>query len=101
MDSLIEAALNAAALRSKMCERHPEREAPFTLDLPSIGVKQFLCQECKEKIDVAIRGIVSNDISPGEWDMRHGKPEKDAIYAYRDGRTREGKPTGEITWRKP
>ena len=39
------------------------------------------------------------------WNNYHSRPryvqDKDAIYAYRDGVTREGKPTGQITWRKP
>lgn len=46
MDSLFEAALNAAALRPEVCERHPDRDGQLAIDLPSLGIKRYWCTEC-------------------------------------------------------
>ena len=32
------------------CEKHPDRDGTLRIDLPSIGVKQFLCEECNEAL---------------------------------------------------
>ena len=42
MDSLIEASLNAAALRPN-CTKHPERPSVMRMDDP---IMRFLCMEC-------------------------------------------------------
>ena len=32
------------------CEYHPEREGHLRVELPSIGVKRYLCDECTEDL---------------------------------------------------
>ena len=51
MDSLIEAALNAAALRPATCEHHPDREGTLAISLPSIGIRRYWCKECRDVYD--------------------------------------------------
>ena len=81
------------------CERHPDREGALRIDLPSIGLKRFLCDECNERLKEVLRGIVSNDRQPWEKALATGAPEKDALYAYRE-RTRDGH-VGQVNWRHP
>ena len=33
------------------CERHPERDGILAIDLPSIGIRRYWCQQCRDKYD--------------------------------------------------
>ena len=39
------------------CEYHPEREGHLRVELPSIGVKRYLCDECTDSLVQAFERI--------------------------------------------
>lgn len=70
------------------CEIHPEREGKLRIDLPSIGVKRFLCEECNEQIVGAFKAI--NAERPHPWGPHEYQAERStdgrSIYADMQGK---------------
>ena len=36
------------------CERHIERPGTLAVDLPSLGIRQYLCEQCRSELDAAL-----------------------------------------------
>ena len=36
------------------CENHADREGILAVDLPSIGIRRFMCMECKAAFDLRL-----------------------------------------------
>lgn len=39
------------------CDKHTDREGTLAVELPSIGVRRYLCAECRAELDAAIARI--------------------------------------------
>jgi hypothetical protein len=94
MDTLIEDALNAAALRPTVsalkppCTKHPERRAVMRMDDP---LMRFLCAECLAAEPKRVFRPRWLDPATPAWERAAltGAPERDAMYLYRE-RTIDG-----------
>jgi len=40
---------------SERCENHPDRHGELRVDLPSIGIKRYLCNECTDRLDETLQ----------------------------------------------
>ena len=74
-----------------VCEFHPEREGKLRIDLPSIGVKRYLCEECNDKIVRAFSNIKGerNRFPLRYQDER--SPDGRSIYADHQGKYRNSR----------
>ena len=50
------------------CANHPERAGSLAIDLPSIGVRTYLCPECKTALQAQLSGYTAYKGKREAWD---------------------------------
>ena len=73
------------------CENHPERPGTLAVDLPSIGVRRFLCEECNLALRASLNGgarIKWNSWAPLEYQAENSIDGR-SIYADHQGKYRK------------
>lgn len=54
----------------KPCEKHADREGTLAVHLPSIGVKRYLCSECRADLTATlVKGIPARERQWSGWEM--------------------------------
>lgn len=48
------------------CENHADREGTLTVDLPSIGVRRFMCAECRSAFNATMSSAPSRFARDGK-----------------------------------
>lgn len=53
------------------CDEHPDRSGKLTVDLPSLGIKLYKCEECSRRLSDGLRHV-STYLEPWEKDLLTG-----------------------------
>jgi len=66
------------------CENHHDRAGILAVDLPNVGVKRYMCDECVLAFDKRMSAIPSNDVAGWMRELRQGYEDRrrDMLDAY-------------------
>ena len=80
------------------CLHHPDRAGTLAVDLPSVGIKTYLCEECRDKLSNTLSGFKGKreawDHSGHDYQVRG-----DDIYTRTSSGWRCENPTRERDWK--